>query len=384
VVGTTAVSKLKEDAAIDCAVVDNFAVVAYPQCVRLVVNFNNMPGDIADLKVDTSNVAYGDATTSYTNSQSAGANIASSVTDKLAITTDAAKLTYIAPGLVRVASAAETSMVETSGTESTITMKEALQTVVTNTFYSKSKIEVFCGHALVNSVATGTRSLGQYTIKTVAVTTGTPDVTVITLEESIPASTIAQDCGHDGTAAAANANILIQLVSHVVVTGTDDTNAVKGSGADNSVDLSSMVTAHTGTALSLEFSLSVSESGGSEYVFASAIGSSHETATDSGTATATSSYTIMTTQTTISRGFNKAASSAGTIIGSRKVTTAATITDGSVITDALTAIYHLDGKGTTESIECGGRGLCDSEAGECKCFLGYSGVSCSEQAALAM
>ena len=377
----TATPSVKNAAAANCATADNFAAIAYPQCVRLVVNFNNMPGDIADLEVDTSNVAYGDATTSYTNSQSAGANIASSVTDKLAVTTDAAKLTYISPSLVRVASAAADCKVETTGTTTTITMADTLQSGATNTFYTSSKIEVFCGHALVNSVATGTRSLGQYTIAGIDTTTGS----VITLAESIPASTIAQDCGHDGTAVAANAKILIQSVSHVVVTGTDDDNTAAG-GTDTSVDLSSMVSAHTGTALSLELSLSVLESGGSEYIFASAIGSSHEAATQSQTATekATSSYTIMTTQTTISRGHNKAAASAGTIIGSRTVATAGAITDGTATSDTAGAIYHLDGKGTTESIECGGRGLCDSEAGECKCFLGYSGVSCSEQAALAM
>jgi len=331
--------------------------------------------------VDTSNVAYGDATTSYTNSQSAGANIASSVTDKLAVTTDAAKLTYISPSLVRVASAAADCKVETTGTTTTITMGDTLQSGATNTFYTSSKIEVFCGHAVVNSVATGTRSLGQYTISGIDTTSGS----VITLAESIPASTIAQDCGYNVATSAvdANANILIQSVSHVVVTGTDDDNTAAG-GTDTSVDLSSMVSAHTGTALSLELSLSVLESGGKEYMFASAIGSSHEAATESQTAAATSSYTIMTTQTTISRGHNKAAASAGTIIGSRTVATAAAITDGTATSDTAGAIYHLDGKGTTESIECGGRGLCDSEAGECKCFLGYSGVSCSEQAALAM
>lgn len=41
------------------------------------------------------------------------------------------------------------------------------------------------------------------------------------------------------------------------------------------------------------------------------------------------------------------------------------------------------GKGSKTAAECGNRGLCDSEAGLCKCFKGYSKQACQEQQALA-
>jgi hypothetical protein len=40
--------------------------------------------------------------------------------------------------------------------------------------------------------------------------------------------------------------------------------------------------------------------------------------------------------------------------------------------------------GTKESIECSGRGLCDTSSGLCKCFRGYTGGACSRQSAIAM
>jgi len=44
----------------------------------------------------------------------------------------------------------------------------------------------------------------------------------------------------------------------------------------------------------------------------------------------------------------------------------------------------LELKGTTESDECSNRGLCDGEAGACKCFTGYTGAACGTQSSLAM
>jgi hypothetical protein len=44
----------------------------------------------------------------------------------------------------------------------------------------------------------------------------------------------------------------------------------------------------------------------------------------------------------------------------------------------------IDTAGTTEIIECSGRGLCDNTLGECRCFTGYTWDDCSRQEALAL
>ena len=36
-------------------------------------------------------------------------------------------------------------------------------------------------------------------------------------------------------------------------------------------------------------------------------------------------------------------------------------------------------KGTKESEECSGRGMCDRGSGMCSCFAGYSGAACAKQ-----
>jgi len=44
---------------------------------------------------------------------------------------------------------------------------------------------------------------------------------------------------------------------------------------------------------------------------------------------------------------------------------------------------YVDQKGTTESVECGNRGLCDQSTGICECFKGYTDDDCGRQDALA-
>jgi len=39
-------------------------------------------------------------------------------------------------------------------------------------------------------------------------------------------------------------------------------------------------------------------------------------------------------------------------------------------------------KGTSENLECSGRGACDGSSGECQCFEGYTSDDCSVQTVL--
>jgi hypothetical protein len=47
------------------------------------------------------------------------------------------------------------------------------------------------------------------------------------------------------------------------------------------------------------------------------------------------------------------------------------------------ALYKIS-KGTTESIECSRRGLCNEDSGTCECFNGYTSYNCDKKNALAM
>jgi len=69
------------------------------------------------------------------------------------------------------------------------------------------------------------------------------------------------------------------------------------------------------------------------------------------------------------------------IIPSRAVIVGATVSFGYTASHDLMPVY-VDTSGTTESIVCSGRGLCDETKGECKCFHGYSWFDCGKQEAL--
>jgi hypothetical protein len=57
---------------------------------------------------------------------------------------------------------------------------------------------------------------------------------------------------------------------------------------------------------------------------------------------------------------------------------------GSGVHDLQDMVAWVDEKGSTESLECSRRGLCDTESGTCECFQGYAGKSCDTQNALAV
>jgi len=63
-------------------------------------------------------------------------------------------------------------------------------------------------------------------------------------------------------------------------------------------------------------------------------------------------------------------------------------TDGSAVDivvkkiQASPCVVEETTKGSTELLECSGRGLCDESVGECACFEGYTGEACSRQTVL--
>jgi len=339
----------------DCDTPEQFAILDTPQCIRLAINFDQMAGNIAALEVNVDEVTYGD----NTNAQHSGSHIKATVTDRLAITQSTCGLSYTAPSAVALSE--QISVVQNSP-KTDITMDTTLQAAVGNTFYKGSTIEILCG----------TRSLGHYTVDGV---TGK----VITIEELIPASTIHSDCGDSGTTVAGT----VRQISHVIEMGSDNDSG-DIAGTDSSCDISDMVTAIKGST-SADFNLGVTSSS-TDFFWASKLLTTHEEAKDSATATATVAYAILASQTRTTHGRNKAAASVMTIASSYDSATASDIDAAAeaALTGVTDAAYYLEGRGTHESSECGSRGLCDTEAGECKCFPGYIGLSCEHQAAIAM
>merc|ERR1711907_646192 len=182
---------------------------------------------------------------------------------------------------------------------------------------------------------------------------------VLTLAEVIPASTIHTDCGaSDGTAVAADTMVDLGVIMAML------------QGA-NALQLRLGVTMTTGP---------------TEYTFHSVFQSSSAAATLSSAANSHAGIAIFATESTVSIGQNDHstggnAAGVGTILGSPVASTANAIAANTLRTDAGGKVY-VNGDGTHEKAECGARGLCDTEAGECKCFPGYVGLACEQQNAL--
>jgi hypothetical protein len=362
--GGLSLAKAAAGASATCALAD-VSSLPTPQCTRLVVSFNGMPGDQPNLAVNVAEATFN----GKTNAQDSGSHVGATVTSRLQISSADTTVGYDAPSSITVTSS---DVYITAGASSTtVTFDSALLAqATTSTFQPTTTVKIECG-------GTGPtwRNLGDFTV-------ASSTDTVLTISEVIPASTIHTDCGSsDG---ATTHHIRVTMVSHVIRSGLD---AATGTvAADTMVDLGLILANLRGTnALSLKIGATLGN--GKVYEWASFFLSSSDADTLSSAADAAGGIAILASEATSSFGKNGHhtggnAESAGTILGSPTLADALAIAANTLSTDA-TGAFYIDGDGTMENVECGARGLCDTEAGECKCFPGYVGLSCSQQNALA-
>merc|ERR1711988_786846 len=168
-----------------------------------------------------------------------------------------------------------------------------------------------------------------------------------------------------------------------------DTTAPGVVAQDNSIDFTTILSENTISSLTheLHFMGAIGTTAG-YFKFASAMSSASVVNVDTTATGIKHSIVILKSESMVSAGLNGAAASVGTIAGSTDTAVAAGIDAGSETLledpDGTNAHIYLDGKGTHESVECGARGLCDIEAGQCQCFEGYIGLACGTQAAITM
>merc|ERR1740130_1830662 len=296
---------LKEAAAVTTAETGVFvSTIADPLCVRLVVDFNGMSGDIADLKVDVTDVKYAGAT----NAQLASAAVSGTVSESVVVAVGGT-YSYVAPSAMSIESAAYTGSVVNEAAcghasvagECTVVFvdKDVLNVATTNTFFPKTKIEVTC------KIASGTtRSLGVHTVYAV-------------------------DVPGDGT----NGKIYLEGRSHFAVTGADtDTTSIAAVGTG--VDMQNVMNNYATSLATHKMHLTAgfTAAGGSlngdaiTIDHASAFEAAHAVAKDDKAApNQATTIVIFESESMVTAGKNSAASSVGTILSSNVATTAAAL-----------------------------------------------------------
>jgi len=187
------------------------AVLANPMCIRLRIDFNDMPGNLNDLTIDHSAVTY----QGETNAQNSGARVGSGVVSDLAVSGNALSVGYTRPSTVTITDAA--SQIDIAA--KTITVTTNTMTGVTDTFHPNSKIRVECQYSLQGVLTY--RNLGVYTVSTATI----PTATVITVKETI----VANSC------TAASSNVRITSVSNVFTVGAHDITKTTTIGAGKRV-----------------------------------------------------------------------------------------------------------------------------------------------------
>ena len=304
--GTAAVATKDDDGtAADCTAGD-VSMLETPLCHRLVVNFDGMAGNFANLKVDVSEATHN----GKTNAQDAGSRMSSTVTSRLKIAGATTELGYTAPGSITVTNSDSFLDVTTTPTQTDIKLDitatgNIINQAVTNTFPTSSRVKVECG----GTAGTTYRNLGVYTVLSAT-------ANILSIEEVIPVSTIHDDCG----SSALGHYIKLTMVSHIVTTGVD-AGTDDAAAADTSVNAGLILPSIQGTSsvkVGIGFTIT---SGGASYVVNSHYSSSDHSATLSTALTAQAGSIIMYSEATVSNGKNAHhtggnAHGAGTILGS--------------------------------------------------------------------
>jgi len=320
-----------------------------PWCVRLKISFSDMPGDIASLSADVSDVTFlkktnlqhGLTSTDVTKLmlRSRTVSVLSQTTGPSA--TPSMKGSYLKPYTNQVSDSATVS----SGTPSTITFTgDPLHTGAAGTYYPGEKVKVECEYDDPSGGSVKVwRNLGTYTVSDPSSFTpaATMDKNILTVDEYVLA------CDSTGSG-----KYKVTSVSHVVSFGDVDITKIQ--------DLTSVTESDN---IRLEF-----ETSAGDVEFDAVVTDARYYTGDAVAATvyaASLGYVIIGEEDP-SGSLGPGSTGEGRLDGSTYVTT-----------------IKIAGDGTMENTECGDRGICQ-EDGTCKCFQGYTGDSCSTQKSIAM
>jgi len=328
------------------------AILANPHCIRLKITFTGMPGDIADLVVDDSDVTFG----GLTDAQREAALVSSAVTSDLQLTTgDTLTGLYRAPATNQMAMA-KADVVR--GTPSSLDFDPDdgdagpyFHATNGDIFYPGQKVKIECLEGSTN------RNLGFYTVSDPS-TFGTQEAMsneVLKVDEYILPCT------------ATDSKYQVTSVQNVV-----QLSGVKSSALHpfNPTQIQSITGSRVKFAVASE----------GTYTFGATVTAAKFLAATDGTnplVLASSAFATNTGYLIIGDEDPTGALVQGVTAAVLETKLAGAVDGSQVVT------LSTDMDGTMENSPCGDRGMCQDD-GTCKCFAGYTGDSCSIQKSISM